>query len=111
MKSVRCNFELSGFRAGRGEHGQGRKQAGAKGEDVVVLVPPGTVVREAVKGELGKSEVLMELVRPGQRALLLPGGRGGRGNAAFKSGNNKIPKIAERGEEGAEMYMLILFFF
>lgn len=75
----------------------------------MVLVPPGTVVREAVKGELGESEVLMELVRPGQKALLLPGGRGGRGNAAFKSGSNKIPKIAERGEEGAEMYMLLLF--
>lgn len=75
----------------------------------MVLVPPGTVVREAVKGESGDSEVLMELVRPGQKALLLPGGRGGRGNAAFKSGNNRIPKIAERGEEGAEMYMLIFF--
>ncbi|KAJ4817285.1 GTPase obg [Rhynchospora pubera] len=93
------------YRAGRGEHGQGRKQAGAKGEDVVVLVPPGTVIREAVKGESGKSEVLMELVRPGQKALLLPGGRGGRGNAAFKSGTNKAPKIAERGEEGAEMWL------
>ncbi|KAF3322837.1 GTP-binding protein OBGC [Carex littledalei] len=93
------------FRAGRGRHGQGRKQAGARGEDVVVLVPQGTVVREAMKGKLGKGEVLMELVRPGQKALLLPGGRGGRGNASFKSGNNKIPKIAERGEEGAEMWL------
>lgn len=76
-----------------------------------MLVPQGTVVREAIKGKLGKGEVLMELVRPGQKALLLPGGRGGRGNASFKSGNNKIPKIAERGEEGAEMYMLFLIYF
>lgn len=75
-----------------------------------MLVPPGTVVREAVKGEVGKSEVLMELVQPGQKALLLPGGRGGRGNAAFKSGNNKIPKIAEKGEEGAEMYICLYIF-
>lgn len=86
------------FRAGRGAHGQGRNQDGAKGEDVVVKVPPGTVAKDA------ESEVvLLELLSPGQRALLLPGGRGGRGNAAFKSGTNKVPKIAEKGEEGAEM--------
>lgn len=90
------------FRAGRGGHGQGRKQAGAKGEDVVVKVAPGTVIREAFKGGM-LGEVLLELMHPGQRALLLPGGRGGRGNASFKSGTNKVPKIAENGEEGAEM--------
>ncbi|CAL9759992.1 unnamed protein product [Musa acuminata subsp. burmannicoides] len=92
------------FRAGRGGHGQGRKQAGAKGEDVVVKVAPGTVIREAFKGGM-LGEVLLELMHPGQRALLLPGGRGGRGNASFKSGTNKVPKIAENGEEGAEMWL------
>lgn len=86
------------YRAGRGAHGQGRMMCGRKGEDVVVKVAPGTVVREA-----GNDEVLLELLYPGQRALLLPGGRGGRGNASFKSGNNKVPKIAENGEEGPEM--------
>ncbi|KAK7245694.1 hypothetical protein RIF29_40543 [Crotalaria pallida] len=88
------------FRAGRGSHGQGRVQSGAKGEDVVVKVAPGTLIREA-----GKDEVLLEMVRPGQRALLLPGGRGGRGNASFKSGTNKVPKIAENGEQGPEMWL------
>eukprot|EP00262_Sarcandra_glabra_P009133 TRINITY_DN2314_c0_g1_i1.p1 TRINITY_DN2314_c0_g1~~TRINITY_DN2314_c0_g1_i1.p1 ORF type:complete len:461 (-),score=81.74 TRINITY_DN2314_c0_g1_i1:60-1442(-) len=89
------------FRAGRGSHGQGRKQDGAKGEDVVVKVARGTVIREAG----GDGDVLMELLYPGQRAMLLPGGRGGRGNASFKSGTNKVPKIAEKGEEGAEMWL------
>lgn len=88
------------FRAGRGSHGQGRMQIGAKGEDVVVKVPPGTVIREA-----GREEVILEMVYPGQKALLLPGGRGGRGNAAFKSGSNKAPKIAENGEQGHEMWL------
>ncbi|KAJ6838166.1 putative GTP-binding protein OBGC1, chloroplastic [Iris pallida] len=92
------------FRAGRGSHGQGRKQVGAKGEDVVVKVAPGTVVREALKEGM-EGEVLMELMNPGERALLLPGGRGGKGNASFKSGTNKVPKIAENGEEGAEMWL------
>lgn len=94
------------FRAGRGDHGQGRKMNGAKGEDVVVKVAPGTVIREAVEGdegERGEGEVLLELLYPGQRALLLPGGRGGRGNAAFKTGTNKVPRIAENGEQGPEM--------
>ncbi|CAI0626894.1 unnamed protein product [Linum tenue] len=88
------------FRAGRGSHGQGSMMNGAKGEDVVVKVAPGTVVREA-----GRDEVLLELLYPGQRALLLPGGRGGRGNTAFKCGSNKVPRIAENGEEGTEMWI------
>ncbi|CAL5415689.1 unnamed protein product [Camellia sinensis] len=54
-------------------------------------------------GEQG--ELLLELLYPGQRALLLPGGRGGRGNASFKSGTNKVPKIAEIGEEGPELWL------
>jgi hypothetical protein len=91
------------FRAGRGAHGMGQQQAGAKGDDVVVKVPPGTVVRSS-----DAAVELLELMRPGQRALLLPGGRGGRGNAAFKSGTNKVPRIAEKGEKGPEMYVLFL---
>lgn len=92
------------FRAGRGSHGQGSKMNGAKGEDVVVKVPPGTVVRAAGKDGV-PGDVLLELLNPGDRALLLPGGRGGRGNASFKSGANKVPRIAENGEEGPEMWL------
>ncbi|EPS71436.1 hypothetical protein M569_03322 [Genlisea aurea] len=87
------------FRAGRGKHGQGQQRNGAKGESVVVKVPPGTVVRES------GGDLLLELLHPGQKALLLPGGRGGRGNFSFKSGNNKVPKIAENGEEGLDMWL------
>ncbi|CAN7037987.1 hypothetical protein BRARA_B00779 [Brassica rapa] len=100
------------FRAGRGEHGRGKMQSGAKGVDVVVKVAPGTVVRQAKEvGSEGEGEeeeekeVLLELLHPGQRALLMPGGRGGRGNASFKSGMNKVPRIAENGEEGPEMWL------
>lgn len=92
------------YRALRGSHGQGRKMHGAKGEDVVVKVAPGTVIRES-RDDGVEGEVLLELLHPGQRALLLPGGRGGRGNAAFKSGVNKVPRIAENGEAGHEMWL------
>lgn len=92
------------IKAGRGGHGHGKKQFGAKGEDVVVKVPPGTVIREAGEGGI-QGNVLLELLHPGQKALLLPGGRGGRGNASFKTGLNRVPKIAENGEEGPEMWL------
>jgi GTP-binding protein len=49
---------------------------------------------------------LLELMKPGQGALLLSSGCGGHGNAAFKSGMNKVPMIAEKGEEGLEIYVL-----
>ncbi|GJR40075.1 kinase-like domain, phloem protein 2-like protein, partial [Tanacetum coccineum] len=92
------------FRAGRGSHGQGSKMNGAKGEDVVVKVPPGTVVRAVGKdGVVG--DVLLELLYSGDKALLLPRGRGGRGNASFNSGTNKVPRIAENGEEDPEMWL------
>ncbi|KAJ7535205.1 hypothetical protein O6H91_12G022500 [Diphasiastrum complanatum] len=94
------------FRAGRGSHGQGKGREGSKGEDCVVQVPPGTLVKE-VSPDSSQTEavVLLEMTIPGQRQLLLPGGRGGRGNAAFKSGSNKAPQLAENGEEGAEMWV------
>ncbi|KAG5628191.1 hypothetical protein H5410_013409 [Solanum commersonii] len=92
------------IKAGRGGHGHGKKQFGAKGQDVVVKVPPGTVIREAGEGGI-QGNVLLELLHPGQKALLLPGGRGGRGNASFKTGLNRVPKIAENGEEGPEMWL------
>ncbi|CAI9118756.1 OLC1v1020360C1 [Oldenlandia corymbosa var. corymbosa] len=93
------------FRAGKGGNGHGRNMIGPRGEDVVVKVPPGTVIREAVGNGGLQGNVLLELLHPGQRALLLPGGRGGRGNASFKTGMNKAPKIAENGEEGHEMWL------
>lgn len=90
------------FRGGRGNHGQGKSQDGAAGVDCTIKVPLGTVIREA--GDSTR-KVLLELTRPGQRELLLPGGRGGRGNAAFKTGRNNTPQLAENGEEGAEMWL------
>ncbi len=85
------------FQAGRGEHGQGKKQHGASGADVRVPVPPGTVVRDAKTGQ-----VLADLTEPGQEVVVARGGRGGRGNARFATPTNQAPRIAENGEPGEE---------
>ena len=82
-------------RASPGGNGGGKKMQGKDGRDRVVFVPPGTVVRDGRDGA-----VLAEMFAHGHRQMVIPGGRGGRGNASFKTALNKAPQIAEHGEEG-----------
>lgn len=84
-------------RADRGGHGSGMDRTGADGDDLVVRVPTGTVVRDRTTGE-----VLADLTRSGQRFVAARGGRGGRGNASFASGRQRAPKFAELGERAQE---------
>lgn len=88
------------FRAERGGHGEGANRTGAFGEDLVIPVPPGTIVRNADTGE-----VIADLARPGQKELIARGGRGGRGNSVFKSARNKAPRVAEDGDKGGELWL------
>ena len=81
------------FRAGRGAHGQGKQRHGARGEDRVVPVPPGTQV-EGLEGRR------YDFVEPGQRAAVAGGGAGGHGNKRFATSTRQAPRFAERGLEG-----------
>jgi GTP-binding protein len=81
------------FRAGRGGHGRGKQQHGARGTDKAIPVPPGTEV-----GGLGGRRY--DLVAPGQRAVVAAGGMGGHGNKRFASSTRQAPRFAERGLEG-----------
>ncbi|MDI3299127.1 MAG: GTPase ObgE [Bacillota bacterium] len=83
------------FVAPSGAPGGHSRARGADGEDVVVRVPVGTIVRDTATGEL-----LADLVRPGQRVVVARGGRGGRGNVHFKSSTYQAPHFAEKGEPG-----------
>lgn len=87
-------------RAERGTHGGGANKTGANGSDLLIPVPPGTLIYDADSGEL-----LADLTRNDQQALIVEGGRGGRGNNAFKSARNKAPRIAEKGEVGQERWL------
>lgn len=88
------------FKAENGQHGRGKNQHGRSGKDLYVPVPPGTLVYDAETGEL-----LADLTEPGQKVLVARGGRGGRGNAAFKSSVRQAPRIAEKGEPGEERWL------
>jgi GTPase len=83
------------WRAGRGEHGQGSLMSGKGGEDAVIRVPPGTLVRDAERGFL-----LRDLEQDGDSVIVGRGGRGGRGNKRFASSTNRTPRQFERGEPG-----------
>lgn len=85
------------FQAGHGEHGRGSLQMGGNGEDVLVPVPCGTLVRDAETEEL-----LADLVEVGQRFVAAKGGRGGKGNAHFTSSVRRAPRFAEKGDPGQE---------
>ncbi|MFN2115402.1 MAG: GTPase ObgE [Anaerolineae bacterium] len=85
------------YEAARGGHGGGSNKRGKDGADLRVVVPAGTIVREAAGGA-----VLGDLVAHGQELVVAKGGRGGRGNAAFKSPTQQAPRYAEKGEPGEE---------
>ncbi len=85
------------LRAGRGAHGSGDARNGAVGDERVVAVPVGTVVRDKATGEL-----LADLDSDGARVVVAEGGRGGRGNLAFANRHRRVPRFAERGEQVEE---------
>ncbi|AXZ23244.1 GTPase ObgE [Staphylococcus warneri] len=86
------------FKAKKGENGQSSNMHGRNAEDLVLKVPPGTIVK-SVETE----EVLADLVEDGQRAIVAKGGRGGRGNSRFATPRNPAPDFSENGEPGEEI--------
>lgn len=85
-----------------GENGGARDRYGRSADDVVVLVPIGTVIYDA-----STNQILADLLVDGQKVLLAKGGRGGRGNASFKSSVNRAPRIAQNGDPGERFHVRI----
>jgi GTP-binding protein len=81
--------------AERGEHGMGSNKTGHSGADVVLPVPPGTIIRDADTGE-----IVAEILEDGQEAIVAKGGRGGKGNTFFATATHQSPREWQPGEEG-----------
>lgn len=90
------------FKASRGENGMSKGMHGKNAEDLVVKVPPGTVVKNEETGA-----VIADLVEHGQKAIIARGGRGGRGNMRFVTPSNPAPELSEKGEPGQELNVVL----
>ncbi len=90
------------YRAKRGQHGMGKKMHGKNGEDRIIPVPVGTVIKDA-----DTEEVLADLDSEGVETIIAKGGRGGQGNAHFATPTRQVPKFAQPGEEGEEKNLVI----
>ncbi|OLZ10829.1 GTPase ObgE [Sulfobacillus thermosulfidooxidans] len=89
------------YRAQDGEPGGTNNMYGRDGEDIIVRVPPGTIVRSE------QGELIADLTEPGQRAVIARGGRGGKGNSHFASSRHRAPRVAERGQAGEALWVTL----
>ena len=90
------------YKAQNGENGSGNNCYGKKGEDLYIKVPLGTVIKD---NETGK--IIADLSTPGQKELVLPGGRGGKGNSHFATATRQAPHFAQGGEKGIEKELIL----
>lgn len=88
------------YKAKRGQHGMGDNRHGKRGEDVILQVPLGTVIKDAETGE-----ILGDIVEDGQRLVVAKGGRGGKGNARFATPTHRSPREWEPGQPGEERWI------
>jgi len=83
------------FKAKNGTYGQGKQKTGRKGDDLIIEIPPGTLIIDEETNELIKDFTL-----PDETYIIAEGGRGGQGNSRFKSSTNRAPRFAQPGEPG-----------
>jgi len=83
------------FKAKNGGYGQGRRKTGKNGEDLIIEIPPGTLVKDAETNGL-----LKDFTQPGKSFIVAKGGRGGQGNCRFKTSTHRAPRFAQPGEPG-----------
>ena len=83
------------FKAKNGAHGQGKQKTGRNGQDLIIEIPPGTLVKDA-----DSNEVLKDFTAAGESYIVVRGGQGGLGNTRFKTSTNRAPRYAQPGEAG-----------
>jgi GTP-binding protein len=88
------------WEAERGEHGMSKNMTGADGKDLVILLPPGTIVRDREHGF-----IIKDLTEVGTEVVIARGGKGGKGNLAFQTSTHQTPREFERGHPGEERWL------
>ena len=90
------------YRAEDGQNGGKANRTGKDGEDLIIKVPPGTLVKEEETGR-----VIADMVKPGEKVVIARGGRGGAGNQRFATPTRQVPNFAKPGEEGEELSVIL----
>lgn len=90
------------FKAENGQNGSGGHKAGKSGQDIIVKVPVGTIIKDAESGK-----VIVDMSKEGQKELILKGGRGGKGNSHFATSTRQAPRFAIDGEPGKEKEIIL----
>jgi len=85
----------SQFKAQNGSHGQGKRKTGKKGDDLIIEIPPGTLIFDEET-----NEILKDFTQPDETYIIAEGGRGGQGNTRFKTATHRAPRFAQPGEPG-----------
>lgn len=91
----------SEYRAKKGQHGMGKKMHGKDGEDLIVRVPVGTIIKDTYTNDM------IDLDKNGMKAVIAKGGRGGLGNSHFATPVRQAPRFAQPGEEGEEKWLIL----
>lgn len=90
------------WKAERGGHGMGKNRTGKAGKDLLIKVPPGTIIRDRDEGF-----IIKDLAEPNVEVTVARGGKGGRGNMAFKSATNQAPREFETGQPAEERWIIL----
>jgi GTP-binding protein len=90
----------SQFKAQRGSHGQGKQKTGKNGADLIIEIPPGTLVKDAVT-----HQILKDFTTSNEEFVIAKGGRGGKGNYHFRSATHRTPRFAQPGEAGQTLQL------
>jgi len=90
------------FKAESGKHGMGANKTGRNGQDLIIRVPRGTLIKD-----YETNEILADLVEANQQVVVAKGGKGGRGNTHFATSTNQTPRYAEPGEEGKSQQIIL----